>query len=197
MGERRARAYNLQNLGLVAVRTGDGRTARRLLDETLREFAAVSDALGLAGSQFYLGLAAEQAGDAAGAARRFDEALAGFTRSRGRGPVADCIAGLARTALAAGQLDQARQHAAALWQQLAEFGPGGMDLPGLGYQTCAEVFDALGDADTSRAALEAGYRDLLARAEKISDAAWRQSFLDHIPEHRALAALWERSQAAA
>jgi hypothetical protein len=43
--------------------------------------------------------------------------------------------------------------------------------------------------------LEAGYRDLMARADKFTDPEWRQSFLDNIPEHRALVAQWERSEA--
>jgi class 3 adenylate cyclase/tetratricopeptide (TPR) repeat protein len=196
IGARHERAYNLQNLGWTCLRTGDGRTARRLLEESLREMTAVGDTYGRAGALLYLGLAAEQAGDFTGAARRFDEALAGFSRGGARGAAADCTAGLARCALAQGQLEQARQHTAALWQHLSQQGPAGMELPGLGYQTCADLFDALGDAATSRAAVEAGYRDLMARADKISDPDWRQSFLDNIPEHRAMVDLWERGQAA-
>jgi class 3 adenylate cyclase/tetratricopeptide (TPR) repeat protein len=196
IGQRRTRAYNLQNLGFTCLRIGDGRTARRLIEESLRELTAVGDAHGQAGALLYLGRVAEQAGDAAGAARRFSEALAGLTRSGFLSVTPDCTAGLARCALAQGQLDEAREHAAALWQHLSEQGPTGIELPTLCYQTCADLFDALGDPETSRAAVEAGYRDLMARAEKISDRDWRQSFLDNIPEHRAIVDLWERSQAA-
>jgi hypothetical protein len=40
-----------------------------------------------------------------------------------------------------------------------------------------------------------GYRDLTARAERISDPACRQSFLDNIPENRAIIERRERRQA--
>ena len=32
----------------------------------------------------------------------------------------------------------------------------------------------------------------MERAEKISDPEWRKSFLENIPEHRALVDMWER-----
>jgi hypothetical protein len=35
----------------------------------------------------------------------------------------------------------------------------------------------------------------MTRAEKISDPDWRRSFIDNIPEHRAIFELWERKQA--
>ncbi len=36
------------------------------------------------------------------------------------------------------------------------------------------------------AAVEAGYRELMGRAEKISDPQWRKAFLSDVPEHRAI-----------
>jgi class 3 adenylate cyclase/tetratricopeptide (TPR) repeat protein len=195
VGDRRGRAYDLQNLGWVHFRAGDGRAARRLEDEALRELTTVGDAFGRAGCLLYLGCIAEQAGDAAGAARRFGEAREEFSRLEARAKVLDCSAGLARCALAQGQLEAARQAAAEVWQVLSDDGPAGLELPALGYLTCVEVFEALGELETARAALAAGYREVMTRAEKISKPEWRQSFLDNIPEHRALVAQWERSQA--
>jgi hypothetical protein len=78
---------------------------------------------------------------------------------------------------------------------LSQHGTAGIERPTLCYQTCADIFDALGDPQTSRAAVEAGYRQLMTRAEKISDPDWRRSFIDNIPEHRAIFELWERKQA--
>jgi len=42
--------------------------------------------------------------------------------------------------------------------------------------------------------VEAGYRELTARAEKISNAEWRKSFLENVPEHRTIVEMWERMQ---
>jgi hypothetical protein len=166
-----------------------------LEEEALRELTAVGDTFGRAACLQYLGYIAEQAGDAAGAARRFSEAHEEFSRAGARANALDCTAGLARCALAQGELEAARQAAAEVWQHLADHSSAGLELPGLAYLTCVEVFEALGELETSRAALAAGYRDVMARAEKISDPEWRQSFLENVPEHRALVAQWERSQA--
>jgi class 3 adenylate cyclase/tetratricopeptide (TPR) repeat protein len=195
IGNRRGRAYVLQNLGWAHARAGDGRSARRLEEEALRELTAVGDTFGRAACLQYLGYIAEQAGDAAGAARRFSEAHEEFSRAGARANALDCTAGLARCALAQGEPEAARQAAAEVWQHLVNHGPAGMELPGLAYLTCAEVFEALDEPVPAREALAAGYREVMARAEKISDPEWRQSFLENVPEHRALVAQWERGQA--
>jgi hypothetical protein len=67
-----------------------------------------------------------------------------------------------------------------------------MELPFLAYQTCAQVFRALGDTVKAQAVLESGYRALMDRSQKISDAEWRESYLENIPEHRFLVDAWER-----
>jgi hypothetical protein len=52
--------------------------------------------------------------------------------------------------------------------------------------------DALDDPATSRAALEAGYGELMACADKISRPEWRKLFLENMPERRAIVEMWER-----
>jgi hypothetical protein len=78
-----------------------------------------------------------------------------------------------------------------LWNALATGAAKG-EFPLLSYQTCADLFDALGDAEQARAAIEAGYRELMARAKKISDPEWRKAFLNDVPEHRAMVEMWEQ-----
>ena len=39
---------------------------------------------------------------------------------------------------------------------------------------------------------QGGYRELIARAYKISDPEWRKSFLENMAEHRQLPQLWQR-----
>jgi predicted ATPase len=193
LGARRLRTYNLSNLGLACWRSGDGRTARQLEEQALSELRTIGDPYLWAACQMYIGLIAEHVGDYAGAVRRFVEAREGFDKIGMNAVGTDALAGLARCALAQGRLDEARQLAAEVWDYLCERGTAGMEFPTRAYQSVSDVFDALEDRDQSRAAVESGYRELMARAEKISDAEWRKSFLENVPEHRAMVEMWERA----
>jgi tetratricopeptide (TPR) repeat protein len=195
IGSRRQRAYSLQNLGLAYLRSGDGRTARQILDRSLVDMVAVDDAFGRASSIGYIGYVLEASGDVAGAARRYEEARGIFSDLGVVRPTIDCWAGLARCALAQGRLDDARRDAEGIFHYLMTTGPEGLESPSWAYQTCADIFDALNEAEKARAAVEAGFRELMERADKIDDAEWRRSFLENVPEHRAIVELWERLSA--
>ena len=67
-----------------------------------------------------------------------------------------------------------------------------MSNPGWVYHTCAETFDALGEDDNALAVIEFGYKALMDVAQKINVPAWRQSFLENVPDHRAIMEMWER-----
>ena len=60
------------------------------------------------------------------------------------------------------------------------------------FGTCVEVFDALGDEEKAREAIEAGHRMVTEMADTIHVPEWRQSFLENVPENRALMEMWER-----
>ena len=60
------------------------------------------------------------------------------------------------------------------------------------YRTCAETFDALGEAENAQAVIESGHQALMEVADKINVPAWRQSFLENVPDHRAIMEMWER-----
>lgn len=192
IGERRMRAYHLLNLGLAAVQSRDRVAAHAPLDEALAELTATGDAFGQAAGRLYLGLALEQTGDTTEAASRFAEAEATFRELGIAGFALTALAGQARCALAEGQLDLARRHAATVWDALQASGSAGVEFPILAYQTCGQVFNAISDGEPARAAAGAGYRELIAAASKISEDAWRRSFLENVPEHRALITLWQR-----
>ncbi len=207
-GARRQRAYNLANLGLAYWRGGEGRTARRLVEQALDELRTTGDASLLAFCQNYLGLIAEGAGDYAGAAQRFADAQERLNSLGMNALATDALAGLARCALAQGRLEEARQQASEVWKYLTEHAAEGMEFPTRAYLTVVDIFDALGPSappatgagfaqDDARQLLrevvEAGYRELMARADKISDAGWRKSFLENVQEHREMVEMYERS----
>jgi hypothetical protein len=89
-------------------------------------------------------------------------------------------------------LEEARRLALEVWGYLKEHGRAWVTYPSRAYQTCADVFDALDDRETSRAVVEAGYRELMAYADRIDDPAWRKSFLENDPFNRALVEMYER-----
>ncbi len=54
------------------------------------------------------------------------------------------------------------------------------------------MFYGPGRRRCARQAIEAGYQELIERAEKISQVEWGRSFLFNVPEHRALIELREQ-----
>jgi len=141
-----------------------------------------------------LGLVLLEIGDAPGAARRFTEAheLASSTRLI---PLAsEAAAGLANCAVHQGQLEEARKYAQEAWDYLKEHGTAGMEYPDLVYRSCAETFDALGEAENARVVLESGHQTLMDIADTINLPEWRQSFLENQPDHKAIMEMWERRQ---
>jgi tetratricopeptide (TPR) repeat protein len=59
----------------------------------------------------------------------------------------------------------------------------------------AEALEASGDRDAARAAIAVARAELLRAADSITDPAWRQSFLEHVPENARVLALAEALEA--
>ena len=76
-GDRRGRAFALNNLGMVYFLNGDSQRAREMCQEALNELTATRYAWGEVGAYKYLGRIAEQAGD-------WDSAMSNFSASRDR-----------------------------------------------------------------------------------------------------------------
>jgi class 3 adenylate cyclase/tetratricopeptide (TPR) repeat protein len=186
IGARREKAYALLNLSLVHWRCGDTAAARGVLEQAQTELAGTGDTFGRAAGLAYRALVLEQSGDVAGAQQGFAQAQTIFEGMGVRGYAADASAGLARCALARGHRDEAQPRVNEVWVYLQQHGSQGMEFPSRAYLTCAEIFESLGDVERSRAAVEEGYRDLIQRAQKISSIAWGKSFLENVPEHRAI-----------
>jgi class 3 adenylate cyclase/tetratricopeptide (TPR) repeat protein len=190
IGHRQHNAYGQLNLALAYLRNGEPGRALGALEAAIPELEALQDRFGQAAGQSYLALVKEASGEQADALEHFARAQATLTDIGVIGCAFDATAGMVRCLLALGKLGEARQRAEALWEHLSEIGPGGMEFPVLAYLTCADLFAAIGEAKRSRTAVEKGYHELLDRAERIGDLAWRNSFLENVPEHRTITGMW-------
>ena len=184
IGARRHGAYARLNLGLALWRSGENQAAQQALEKCAPDLTATGDAFGQAANLSYYALTLESSNDAAGAQGRFSEAREMFSRHGVFAYANDTLAGLARCALALGDLVTARKHALELWGYLTEHGSKGMEFPIRAYLTCGEIFQAIGELELARSAVEAGSLDLHERAGKINNPEWRNSFLENVPEHR-------------
>jgi tetratricopeptide (TPR) repeat protein len=195
LGARRPVAYALLNLGLAHCRIGDHDRAREWIAHAQSELETLGDTFATAISHAYLGLCLEQRMNFSGAIESYRFALDIFMEAGLEGYVLDTTAGLARCKLELGSEDEATDHTNEVWEYLKEHGTKGLEFPILAYQTCVSVFNALGEGKKSKIALKEGWNELMSRADNISDASWRKSFLENVPEHRALSEMWDRRAA--
>jgi class 3 adenylate cyclase/tetratricopeptide (TPR) repeat protein len=192
LGARRFLAYDLLNLGEVYRVSGDLRKARELSEQALQEISPSQDARGKVFALGDLGYVLLAMGDAPGAARRINEARE-IALSHGLPALAcEATGGLAACAVLQGQLDEARKYVHESWDYLKEHGWLGISNPGTIYRLCAETFEALGEDENTQAVIESGFQALMEVADKINVPEWRQSFLENVPDHRALVEMWER-----
>ena len=128
---------------------------------------------------------------------RLDEAEEAYRRAldlqRGLGLETNALesqAGLARIALARGRPDDALALVEAILPRLSQEGLDGLDDSVRVYLVCYAVLQARQDP-RARPVLEAAYSLLHARAARIEDPHSRASFLENVPAHRELAAIWK------
>ncbi|MFN2132358.1 MAG: tetratricopeptide repeat protein, partial [Anaerolineae bacterium] len=187
-------------LGLIALNRGDHETAHQLGEQALSS-ALEAHWPGLES------LAWRVLGGAAAGLRQWDEAAKAYSAalqvtqvSVGIGGLRrvnqDCIieprAGLARVALAQGDLAGALAHVEAILEYLA-------DYPGLRcayeplrvYLICYQVLDANADA-RARNVLSTAYDMLQERVAHIADEEMRRSCLENVSYNREIVAEWER-----
>jgi len=105
------------------------------------------------------------------------------------------LAGLARVALAQGEIAAALAHC----EEVLAFLESGGTLDGLSEPlrvmlTCYQVLRAASDPRAADV-LETAYTTLQQQAAKITDEVMRRSFLEHVPYHREIVAAWATAQA--
>ncbi len=94
------------------------------------------------------------------------------------------LAGLARVALAQGDLPQARTHAAEILRHLETGSLDGTDEPCQVYLTCYHALRATEEDSLAQAILSKAHSLLQERAARISDERLRRSFLENVSVHR-------------
>jgi hypothetical protein len=130
-----------------------------------------------------------RAGDLEGAQRELDIALGMATPLERPG----VLATLSMLRLAQGRAGEALAAAEDAVSRCTAMGGCGMFRGALARLAHAEALDATGDRDAARRAIADARTHLLAIADKICDPAYRQSFLDNVPENArtlALARAW-------
>jgi len=192
LGALRPVVYTLLNLGLVACRAGDQVGGKAFIARAQSEMEPLGDTFAMATSHMYLGLCLEYTRDFTAAIEEYSTALDIYKDTGLEGNAVDAQAGLARCTQALGFGQEALARTKGVWIYLQEHGSRGLEFPILAYQTCASNFIAVGDDERSAIAVEEGWNELMRRADSISDASWRESFIENVPEHRELSALWDR-----
>ncbi len=142
-----------------------------------------------------VGLVLLAMGDVAGARRRLEEARdLAMSQQALTALAVECDAYLAKCAALEGRMDEARTHVRLASDHLKAHGWTGMGNPQAVYLYCAEVFDALGETENLREHLELAHQEFMDVANHIDVPEWRQSFLENVPEARALMEMWERNR---
>ena len=193
VGSRAKEPYALCGLCLLALRRNDNEQALASANAALNIAISVQDRRAEMNAQYFLG-------DAELASQRYEAAAQAFEAARALAAVVgeaqaayEAKAGLARVALARADSRGALSFAEDLLSYLAWGG----HLIGLeAHAVRMTCYEALAHSEDPRAGevLAAAHAALQTVAATISDADLRRSYLDNIPEHRAIAAAWATSR---
>ncbi len=184
--DRRGESDMLANLGLIAHLLGDDRLALDYCRQALQLARDLGNQPFQARALTFLGHAwagLDQLEEAAGAYREAVD----LRRAVNQPHLAmEPLAGLARLALAQGNLAQARAYTVEIRPFLASGKLDGAFEPLRVYLTCYQVLRAASDLDAARV-LRAAHRLLQEWADGIQDAGLRDSFLEAVAVHREIA----------
>jgi len=183
-------AFSLNNLGFAIAHLGRLPEAREIEERAIRSFVTQGNRRFEGCSRAYLSLVLRLQGELLAAEAEAHRAVAILDAT----PADRAIA---LSALARAQLEQHRPvdaleaagHAMQIVESLGSL-PEGESATRLVH---AEALHAVGRVEEARAALAEARKVLLARAAKIQDRPWRESFLARIPENArtlALARAW-------
>lgn len=194
IGSPRSTIYNQLNLGLAYYRLGDQESARGILVQAATALTELEDPFANAACHTYFGLILEHAQNPEEAREYYEKAAGIYNQIGALGFAQDAVAGKARTELAMQNTTEAQQLADEVWNYLSQNGPEGMEFPILAYLTCARSFQAVQSDEKLIASIKGGYDELIKRAHKFNDPDWRRTYLEAVPEHRAMLELWTNNR---
>ena len=190
VGDRAMEPYALTYLALIAARDGDPEQARRLAEEARTISVDVRNPATEVISLWRLAELDLVAGD-------LDAAHAGFAAAHVLALASDdplrfdAAAGLARVALARDDVGGALAALAETIQCIESGDPlDSTESRQLIRLTCHRTLARAGDPRAD-AMLRAAYDELARRSALLADVELRRSFVEEIPEHRAIVAAWE------
>jgi predicted ATPase/DNA-binding SARP family transcriptional activator len=194
-GDAHVHARALMHLGLLSHHLGDDGGAEAYVQQTLE--VGLSLDMGWSVDLIYvfcvLGHALLGLGRPAEAARSYWQCLARHREWGRRHLIVEPLAGLARVALAQGDLVAALAHVNEILDHIADRPMlYGLFEPLRIYLTCYRVLLANRDPRVSEI-LNAAYRLIQERAATIEDQDLRRSYLENVPAHREIAALWKKA----
>jgi len=148
--------------------------------------------IGLADCLAYLGLILQDAQDYSTAAAYLAESRALYVEGGQHGSGMEVQAIEARCRAELGQEEEAWRLAAEVWAFVRGNGTASIDFPSRIYLCIADVVAQVAmPGVTEREVLDAGYANLVQKADLISDPEWRRSFLEDELSNRALAIRWK------
>jgi class 3 adenylate cyclase/tetratricopeptide (TPR) repeat protein len=190
LGNRVGESTVLFNLSTLALRLGDAERAKAQAEAAVEIAVATQHPEAESFSRFCLASADLALGHFQESATNFERSLS-MAREAGSPWALDAMAGLARLALAQGDLDAALAWLGEPLSQVAANGElAGAESPSGVLLTCHQVLKMAGDNARADGLLTLAHAQLQAKAETISDALLRRAFLGEIPEHRAVVASW-------
>ena len=196
VGDHAMQCVPLLNLSQLMMRNGDAAAALEHAQAALEIAVTVQNPETEARAQWASGQAELALGRHTAAAAAFERAH-GVARAADVATQHDAAAGIARVALAQGDVAAAMRAAEAVLAHLATGATlEGTDGPRLIKLTCHRVLAHAGDPRAA-AVLATAHTELQALAAAITDATLRHSFLANIPEHREIVAAWEAAEAGA
>jgi class 3 adenylate cyclase/tetratricopeptide (TPR) repeat protein len=179
-------AYNQLNMGLAYYRLGEHQNAIQCLEQAQVILQQINDAFALATCLTYFGLIYEAMDRCDLGEDFFSEANDSLKRLGAPGYAMDALAGAARCELEAGNLEQASEYSNKICEFLKKNGSEAMEFPILAYLTCARIYGKTGDQERRQKSIEDGYKQLMERAEKISDLEWRTVYLEEVRENQVI-----------
>ncbi len=193
IGNRMIEGFACDTLSLVYAIFGDKDMAQSYARQAIAILQDIGDQRSAAYGLSHLGWIMMGSNDHDAAQDFYSQALQA-RRKLGQEMLAmDDLAGLARVALAQGNVTEARARVEEILAWLTANSPDGIEFPVMVYLICYQVLQAAAGNDMealarARAVLQEGYKLLQERANRIQDEALRRQFLEKVPFNRDLLA---------